>query len=126
MKLAQILAVLDEKTTDICRFLDGKFINVSDSLGMLERLEGVTDPDQVKTDNPWLSTGTDSDGRYIRIKYPDGREILVARVERSGVGTADDRGEYSESLRMDELQVLGIGPPPYHANCRSTITPVIT
>ena len=40
--------------------------------------------------------------------------ISVAAIERSGVGTRDDHGEFSGALREDELAGLGIGFPPYH------------
>lgn len=108
-----------------CRFLDGKIINVNDSVGLLERLAETTDPGTIKDINPWIHEGGDANGKFLYIESADGSRREVARVVRSGLGIMDDRGEYSNGLGMDELSVMGIGPPPYHAFCRTTLIPVI-
>lgn len=108
-----------------CRFLDGKYILVSGSLDLLDRLSASAKPEDVKAINPWMSKGRDDRGSFLQIKKPDGSVTQVARIVRSGVGNVDDIGEFLDELRMDQLETLGIGPPPYHGNCRSTIVPVL-
>ena len=125
IELAEIISVLDERTTDVCRFLNGKFITVSGALDTVGGLEGLTDPEQVKFANPWIHRGMDDQGAFLEIRKQDG-PVQIARITRSGVGVLGDAGEFSNSLPMPDLQVLGIGPPPYHAYCRTTIIPVIS
>lgn len=125
VKLAEIMAVLDERTSDICRFLDGKYISVDGSLDIIQRTEAATGPEDVKTLNPWLREGQDDNGKFLYVQKPDGQIIRIADIDRSGFGNVDDKGEFSNAMNSAQLQVLGIGPPPYHAHCRSTLVPVL-
>ncbi len=46
-------AVLDEKTTDICRSLDGKVWSIASAISKFEQVAGSDDPDEVKRVFPW-------------------------------------------------------------------------
>lgn len=114
-----IEAVLDERTTEICRFLDGKTFTVATGLRAFERVEA--EPDLVQALTPWVREAIDPEtGRKVLfVEGRDGRTPL-AQVTRSAAGTRDDRGDFSRALSERDLENLGISFPPYHGLCRST------
>src|SRR5690606_9165297 len=56
-----ITAVLDEVTTDICRYLDGKRFSVGNALAQFRRVENLRDPERIKLEQPWLRVRQDSE-----------------------------------------------------------------
>ncbi|MCA9557956.1 MAG: head morphogenesis protein, partial [Myxococcales bacterium] len=58
-----IEAVLDERTTEICRFLDGKTFSVQTGLQTFDQVEA--NPDAVKELTPWVRDGVDAKGRQV-------------------------------------------------------------
>ena len=114
-----IEAVLDERTTEICRFLHGKTFTVSTGLQTFERVE--SEPDDVKEITPWVREALDPDtGRKVLFVERGARRVPVAEVVRSGVGSRDDRGDFARGLGERDLAGLGITFPPYHGLCRTT------
>lgn len=114
-----IEAVLDERTTEICRFLDGKTFSVESGLGTFEHVEA--NPDSVKELTPWVRDGVDSSGRQVMyVDRGGGHTRRVAIVERPGLGARDARGSYSAGLSTARLQEIGVSFPPYHGLCRSS------
>lgn len=118
-----ISAVLDEHTTDTCRFLDGKVIQTTDALHMFDRMESAADPAAIKRIRPWVRERSGQDGKPALVVDRDGARSLVAVVERSGIGLRDDRGDYSRALSGRDLAPAGIGFPPFHGLCRTTTLP---
>lgn len=117
-----IEAVLDERTTEICRFLDGKTFTVATGLGTFERVEA--EPDLVKELTPWVREAIDPEsGRKVLFVERGDSRVPLAEVTRSAVGTRDDRGDFSRALSERDLENLGISFPPYHGLCRSTTVP---
>ena len=115
-------SVLDEHTTECCRFLHGKVFAVGAGLKTFDRVE--REPDRIKELTPWVRESADPEtGRKILIAENRGQQIRVADVSRSAAGTRDDRGEFARSLSERELTDLGVSMPPAHALCRSTILP---
>lgn len=118
----ELVAVIDEVTTDICRAMDGKVFLVSKARELFDSLADLDDPEDVKYANPWVRKGIDDEGSdYLWVPRADGTRATIAKITRSGVGTADDRGEYSGMRSEDELAALGIPVPPFHGRCRTTI-----
>lgn len=119
----EIVAVLDEVTTDICRFMDGKTFSVSAARGFLDGLEELDDPEDVKYANPWVRKGEDPEDGGLRLYVPtkDGKGVTIAKIARSGVGSSNDRGSFTGTRTDEELIALGIPVPPFHGRCRSTI-----
>lgn len=123
VEAAQFQAILDELTTDVCRWADGKLVRVGRALDLLKGLEKLENPQDVKRENPWVRTRAGEDGgKQLYVKGRDG-ETILADISRSGVGTKDDRGDYTD--RVKDVLDAGIGPPPLHGLCRSTLVPVI-
>jgi SPP1 gp7 family putative phage head morphogenesis protein len=118
-----LLAVLDEHTTDTCRFLDGKVLQTVDAVRTFDRLDASEDPLVIKRERPWVREKIGDDGKRHLVVDRDGDVSLLAVVERSGLGARDDRGAYSRALSGRELAPAGIGFPPFHGFCRTTTVP---
>lgn len=117
------VSVLDESTSDVCRFLDGKIFPTAAAKERYEQVAAAEDPEAVVELQPWVSAGKAKDGS-VGLFYKQGDERkTIAVVERSGVGAADDRGEYSGAASVDKLVAAGITSPPAHAHCRSQLVP---
>ena len=114
----RIEAVLDERTSNICRFLHGRVFSVRDSSRLFEEAGRLQDPEDIKNLSPWPRE--DAAGLYI---MRGGRRIHVARIERSGAGASDDVGELTTYHSQADLARLGLGFPPFHGLCRSTTVP---
>lgn len=120
----QFVAILDEVTTEICRFMHGQVFQTSAALGNYAKVNAASDPEEVKEIQPWVQTGTNANGDQALYYNQGGKKRLVARVDEPGFGTADKRGTYSKALSPKQLQARGMSTPPLHGHCRSTIVPV--
>jgi len=114
--------------SDVCRSFDGRTFGVGATREMLSgaRSAAEDDPNSIKEHNPFVQVKTDKEGAYLQARQPGGKTAQVARVERSGVGAVGDRGEFTRTLSSGNLLGKGIGPPPLHSLCRSTIVPLLT
>ncbi len=50
----KFVAILDERTSDICRELDGRSWHLADAVNLMDSLAGSDDPDAAKTIMPWV------------------------------------------------------------------------
>lgn len=115
-------AVLDEVTTDQCRFLHGRRFPVAAGLRRFDASEQATAPEEVKQIMPWIQSGRGEDGeRILYIRDAEGARTQVAEVTRSGVGSRDDTGSFRGGFNNAQLQAVGSFMPPLHGRCRSTI-----
>ncbi|MCA9559572.1 MAG: head morphogenesis protein [Myxococcales bacterium] len=121
-----ITAVLDEVTTETCRFLDGKTFSVGDALGRFDRIERMEQPEDIKAEQPWVREAVDPEtGRKVLYVDRGGVRTPIAEVVRSGLGSSDDRGEFARGRSERDLMDLGVGFPPYHGLCRTSLLPDI-
>lgn len=121
------VAVLDEVTTDICRFLHGQVFQVDNASTQLNRLASLENPDDVVNVAPWYREGRDEDGnRIIYFERSTGDRQVVAQVDRSGRGVSDDVGEYSRTMSARDMQAGSVPYPPLHMRCRSNLEPRLT
>ena len=121
-----IEAVLDEHTTEICRYLHGKEFEVGAALQRFDRMERMDRPEDIKAEAPWVREALDPDtGTKFLYVERDGARTRIAEVARSAVGTSDDPGEFRRGRDSAELMDMGVSFPPYHGLCRSTTVPVI-
>ncbi len=124
----QISAVLDEVTTDICRFLHGRILSVGHAMALMRDGELLREPEDIKAAQPWLAVKRDRRGnRVIVIPKPEG-DILAATVTESAehAGRKDARGTFSNEISSVGLMDAGVGPPPFHGLCRTTLLPVLS
>jgi hypothetical protein len=122
----RIEAVLDEQTTNICRYLHGKTFSVADALQRFDRIETLDDPETIKQAMPWVHESSDPETGRARL-YVDGGGGRTDPVEImwSAMGTCDDRGDFRALASDSALNEVGIGFPPYHGLCRSTTLAVV-
>ena len=115
-----IEAVLDEVTTNTCRFLHGKTFSVGDAVRRFERIESLEQPEDIKTTQPWVRESRDPEtGRTVLYVNKGSRRVPITEVVRSGLGAKDDTGEFRRSTGDQALMDIGLSFPPYHGLCRS-------
>lgn len=108
----QILAVMDERTSAICRALNGTIYSVKVQIDIERRAAASDDLDALTKITPWLSTRQDKDGNTtIGVKQPSGRFSAVAV-----------NGDFTKDPK--KLQEMGFALPPFHGLCRTTIVEV--
>lgn len=112
-------SILDEVTSDQCRFLHGTVFRVDAGMQTLAQMASTIDG--AKEAAPWLRVGRNADGEKVLYTKSMSHRREIATVVRSGVGIKDDVGEFRTSYDADALSAVGICLPPAHANCRSTI-----
>lgn len=114
-------AVMDEATTDQCRFYHDQVFSVSGGVAAMNATLRSGSLEELQNANPWIRVGRDDDGQFMYFER-DGQQQVVARIESSGVGT-QSAGTYSGGMSSAQLSANGIPWPPLHGNCRSTIVP---
>jgi hypothetical protein len=122
-------SVLDDNTTDTCRWLDGKTFSVGSAMQRHQQIDGLSDPMAVRYVAPWtrerlIKSGPNAGKKGIYIPRADGGLTQVAVIEQSAYGTADAIGSYSSRKSDRELMEAGLGFPPYHGFCRTTVSAV--
>ena len=114
------LAVIDEVTTDFCRYVDGMEFPVPGAVERVQRvLEG--EPEDIIELMPWARNGKDSEGRDVIFYEQGGSRHRICVVEESAVGQRDKIGTYTHGLAPEALAAAGFTLPPWHGNCRTTI-----
>lgn len=117
-------SILDEVTSDQCRFLHGRRFSVGKAIAAFDAVEEAGDSKAIEKLQPWMRVGKTDDGEQVLfLDRGDGSRKLVARVKESGFGVADKTGSYSGDIGVAAMQKLGVGTPPVHPRCRSTIVP---
>ncbi len=119
-----VSAVLDEVTTDFCRFMDGKEFTVAGALRIFDMQTALEDPEAIKQGRPWVRERVNEKTAARELGVMHGQDwARIAVIERSGVGVRDDRGSFSQALGDAQLAGLGILAPPFHGHCRSVLLP---
>ena len=99
----EIVAVLDARTSEICRYMDGRVFSVESAVRTVNELEEADDPADVKRVMPWL--------RWDEARQAPFAILGGERVDLPPAGA--DRGQANRSIER-------VAPlPPYHGRCRS-------
>lgn len=110
----EFVAVLDSRTSDICRMMHGKTWDVSEGVERFAEASRLRDPEKIRDLSPFVQRGKDEKGRPILYYRKGERRIRVARITESGVGRVGERGKYSGELSKERLARAGITFPPLH------------
>lgn len=116
-------AVLDEVTTEICRFLHGQTFSVKAGVSRYEEVAAESDPEMVKELQPWASVGKTEDGGAALFYKSGGERKPIAAIDVPAYGMKDKVGTYSKAMSPAEIQAAGLSCPPLHGHCRSNIVP---
>ncbi|MFO7782070.1 MAG: hypothetical protein R6W94_10640, partial [Spirochaetia bacterium] len=108
----EVQAVLDERTTEICRGMDGQIIEVHLADAQVDAAAAVARPEDIATTSPFMRVQTNANTGVRSIATTTG--VRIADVMRSGVGRLDDRGQMAFHRMGNQLPEIGVGPPPYH------------
>ena len=127
----EFIAILDERTTPMCRYMNGRTFSTETSLGIVEDVMnfGVVDDDNLekfKTLRPWgnvdnkrLKAGQNAifikDARGAKTFLPDSSFRFTESGGIRANGNPNDAGVNGK------LQNKRFVFPPLHANCRSTV-----
>jgi hypothetical protein len=112
-------SVLDERTTDTCRWLHGRTWRISTGIELLEAGEerAVRDPTSIKKTMPWITTVKDERSGESFLAFGEkGSRTRLARIDRSAVGRRDAVGSYRSMATDRELAEYGVIVPPTHGN----------
>lgn len=112
----EIVAMLDERTTDICRTLDGMVIEVQSAMAHQQQIAGLTNPKDIRQVAPFLTEKTDKKTGEKHVNIGKSR---YATISRSGKGAVDDRGAFARHISNKKMMANGVSMPPYHHNCRT-------
>lgn len=110
----RIEAVLDIRTTYECEFLHKKVIPLGPSVEAIERVMASPNPEAVLTEQPFVRDRGD------RLTIGD---TTLARIESRGERSTDTRSVFSGGLSRSDMVDAGVGFPPYHHSCRTTVVP---
>lgn len=116
-------SVVDEATSEQCRFLHGKRFSVKKTVARFEEVEAAGETKAIEDLQPWIRNGKTKDGAGVLFVERGDRRKQIARVDEPGFGTKDKIGSYSGDVSAAVLQKLGVTAPPAHPRCRSTIVP---
>ena len=119
----EVMAVIDERTTEICRCLDGTIVETRVVSQQLVGAMNVADPEDIRTAAPFLKEVVNPN-TGVKSIVSAGSGAKIADVVRSGYGRADDRGQFNSYLQNKDLAQQNIGVPPYHHLCRSWTVPI--
>lgn len=100
----EIVAMMDEKTTNICRGLNQRRFKVSDGSSTFNQIIEAESPDDFKDASPWINQN--KSGQYFK---QGGEKIEL------------DTSKASNKFLISH----GLVFPPFHGNCRTTIIPVL-
>lgn len=114
-------AVLDEVTSEVCRFMHGRVFSVERAMERFRDVERARDPERIQDLQPWVQVGADDAGNQVLFYERGDRRRVVAQVDEPAVGERDEVGDYSRELSTDQLEAAGVTVPPLHGRCRSTI-----
>lgn len=122
-------AVLDESTTDICSFLDGRTFSVGKAKAAMQAAGSLPQPEDIAFTMPFLRQMTIKKRSGERVKAigfltEGGKKRIVAEVLKSNIGQAGPGGEFKQRMTEAQMQNSGIGPPPAHFRCRSDAEPL--
>lgn len=123
----RVTSVLDEDTTDICRFMDGKILSVDKAIKNFEEQAALEDPLELKRVNPWIRVIRVGDTQILATRPPTkdgkGRDTNpLATIAKTGIGTQSP-GNYTNQKTPSQIQAQGVNGPPYHGKCRTDLVP---
>lgn len=124
IKAYEFEAVLDEVTSQTCRFMHGRRFRVAPALERIFQVEQAENPEAVKQLQPWPTVATGPGGQQALVVDQGGQRKVIATVERSAAGQKDDTGEFRSRMSTRQMEESGICTPPLHGHCRSLLVPV--
>lgn len=119
----RVSAVMDQVTSNICRYLNGRVFHVAAASKRIDSVKG-SDPEAILSLMPWVQDGRLENGkRAMYYKDAGGGKHVVATILESAVGRLDEAGTFGRGMQEGALERAGIVCPPYHGKCRTVLVP---
>lgn len=108
----RVVAIGDDRTCAVCSQMNGKTFEVSDAQDLIDTVTSATEPDDIRTANPWTNASRSSvaDGTIAVPVYGAKAEGQV-RAPVVGYRSVDANDPAA-------LVSAGVFLPPYHGLCR--------
>ena len=103
----EVVAVGDERTTEICNMMNGEILQVESALNAYDSFEEAEDLEDLKTN-------------VAPLMRHRGRDIVTQSGQRIATRTKDGW----DRVKPGTMNARGINGPPYHHRCRTTVVPV--
>lgn len=113
------VSVIDDVTTDICRFLDGKTFSVSNAVNNFRNATNILDAnglDEFMIARPMITRRKVDETLHVLEMHTSLGKIKIANEFIQGSGSV-----YEQLVDDALLEQLGVGLPPIHFSCRSQI-----
>jgi hypothetical protein len=120
----QFDSVLDEVTSEVCRFMHGRVFPVAASLARMKEAETAEDPEAVVDLQPWPRIWKTPEGQKALMVKQGGQNIALGVIEESAKGKKDDVGSSKALMPHAAMAARGFSQPPLHGHCRSLLLPV--
>jgi len=91
-----------------------------DAMGRLDRMLSAPTPEEVMDTSPMARQNEDS----VYYKYTDGSRRTLFDVITPHGGSGGSPGVYANALSNEDLAAAGLGYPPLHHQCRTTVVAV--
>lgn len=117
----EIFAVLDNRTTPQCRYMNGRIFKVSNGQSIRNQTEAAKNPEGVREVYPWIRYSTSRAAKGLDALYvnqPGGRVYLPSSHMKSNAPTQPVKPQITAGQKstLDKLVPL----PPYHGHCRTS------
>lgn len=122
----EFVAVMDDRTSNICRAMDGQTFDVRAAIDRFERGELANDLGELRRGAPFGHERRNENGGLTIYAHRGFDRVAIAHVHRSGVGHHGDHGDIEMLLDEAALLELGFCTPPLHPRCRSALVPAKT
>jgi hypothetical protein len=117
----EIWAVLDNRTTPQCRYMNGRTFSLSHGQKIRDNTEAAKNPDMVRIQYPWVrysSSRAKAGLDALYVNQPGGRSYLPASRMQPNNLTRPMGGNVSASGKQTLNTLVPL--PPYHGHCRTT------
>jgi hypothetical protein len=109
----EFVAVMDERTTEICQYMNGKTLSVASGVRQLRSVAASNSLDEIKSVRPWVGRGRAENGDDTLYYQRGDARIVVANIGPDG--------SFTQGMSSEQLEEAGLLVPPLHGRCRSWI-----
>lgn len=117
----EIFAVIDNRTTPQCRYMNGRIFNVSHGQKIRDNTESSTTPEAVRDAYPWVRYSTSRAAKGLDALYVNkggARSYLPASNMKPNNPTQPVKGAITAGQKGTLNSLVPL--PPYHGHCRTT------
>ncbi len=125
----ELVAVLDERTTEICRYMNGRVFTVEKARELIQETIDAGVPssdfqiDKLKNIRPWVRFSAErakTGWNALYVKQGAQKFYLPdSKFQSGGKGVWTNTGAFNDSKTNKELSKMNLVLPPFHGLCRT-------